>query len=133
MEAASPAAAPPAHTTQSTTIADMFGRAAEKYANSALARSKRDGEWVDITYGEAGVIVSEIARGLIDLGLEPGDRVSLLANTRPDWTFCDFAITSAGLVVVPIFQGRIDKTLFLASLNEQQTLSARATERVAAA
>ena len=34
---------------------------------------------------------------------------------------------------VPIFQGRIDKTLFLASLNEQQTLSARDTERVAAA
>jgi hypothetical protein len=34
---------------------------------------------------------------------------------------------------VPIFQGRIDKTLFLASLNEQQTLSARETERAAAA
>ncbi len=34
---------------------------------------------------------------------------------------------------VPIFQGRIDKTLFLASLNEQQTLSARSTDRAAAA
>ncbi len=34
---------------------------------------------------------------------------------------------------VPIFQGRIDKTLFLASLNEQQTLSARLTDTVAAA
>ena len=34
---------------------------------------------------------------------------------------------------VPIFQGRIDKTLFLASLNEQQTLSAQVTEQVAAA
>ena len=34
---------------------------------------------------------------------------------------------------VPIFQGRIDKTLFVASLNEQQTLSARPEESVAAA
>ena len=34
---------------------------------------------------------------------------------------------------VPIFQGRIDKTLFLASLNEQQTLSARQPDQVAAA
>ena len=34
---------------------------------------------------------------------------------------------------VPIFQGRIDKTLFLASLNEQQTLTARPTEQAAAA
>ena len=34
---------------------------------------------------------------------------------------------------VPIFQGRIDKTLFLASLNEQQMLAARRTDTVAAA
>ncbi|MGH3100442.1 MAG: AMP-dependent synthetase/ligase, partial [Thermoleophilia bacterium] len=44
-----------------------------------------------------------MARGLIDLGIEPGDRVSLLCSTRPDWTTCDFAISSAGAVVVPIY------------------------------
>ena len=43
------------------------------------------------------------ARGLIDLGLEPGDRVALLCTTRAEWTYCDFAITSAGGVVVPIY------------------------------
>ena len=52
---------------------------------------------------EVGEIVSEIARGLIDLGIEPGDRVSLLCTTRPEWTYADFAITSAGGVVVPIY------------------------------
>ena len=52
---------------------------------------------------ELGETVSEIARGLVDLGLAPGDRVALLCTTRVEWTFADFAITSAGGVVVPIY------------------------------
>jgi long-chain acyl-CoA synthetase len=104
MEAASAAAAaPPAHSTQSTTIADMFGLAVEKYGDHVLARYKQGDGWVDVTYREAGEIVSEVGRGLIDLGIEPGDRVSLLANTRAEWTYSDFAITSTGAVVVPIY------------------------------
>ena len=56
-----------------------------------------------MSYEELGRTVSEIARGLIDLGIEPGERVSLLCSTRPEWTSCDFAISSAGAVVVPIY------------------------------
>ncbi len=47
--------------------------------------------------------VSELGRGLIDLGLQPGERVALLCTTRVEWTLIDFAITSAGGVVVPIY------------------------------
>ncbi len=42
--------------------------------------------------------------GLIDLGVKPGDRVSILGNTRPEWTLFDFAAMSAGATVVPIYQ-----------------------------
>ena len=89
--------------TGSTTIADMLGLAAERYGDRAAVRFKRDGAWHDVSFAELGEIVSEIARGLIDLGLQPGDRVSLLCSTRPEWTYADFAITSAGGVVVPIY------------------------------
>jgi long-chain acyl-CoA synthetase len=102
LEAATPVA-PREGSTGSTTIADLMGLAAEKYADRVLARAKRDGTWQDTTYGEAGEIVSEIARGLIDVGIERGDRVALLAQTRPEWTFADFGITSTGAVVVPIY------------------------------
>ena len=44
------------------------------------------------------------ALGLIDLGIEPGERVCILANTRPEWSYADMAATSAGAVVVPIYQ-----------------------------
>ena len=61
--------------TGSRTIADMMGAAGAQYADRPLVRHKVDGAWVDVSFAEVGVIVSEIARGLIDLGLAPGERV----------------------------------------------------------
>jgi long-chain acyl-CoA synthetase len=89
--------------TGSKTIADLMARAAEQFAGRTALRHKVDGEWRDVTFAEAGEIVREIGLGLIDLGIAPGERVSLLCNTRPEWTYCDFALSSAGAVVVPIY------------------------------
>jgi long-chain acyl-CoA synthetase len=89
--------------TGSRTIADMMSLAAERYGGRTAVTFKRGDEWAEVSYREAGEIVSEIARGLIDLGLEPGERVAVLCTTRPDWTYASFGITSAGGVVVPIY------------------------------
>ena len=94
----------PAHGgTGSVTIADIVSLAAERYGERPAARFKRDDEWREVSYTELGETVSEIARGLVDLGLQQGDRVALLCTTRVEWTYADFAITSAGGVVVPIY------------------------------
>ena len=95
--------APAAASTGSKTIADLVALAAERHGAREAQRYKRDGEWHTVSYEELGRAVSEIARGLIDLGIEPGERVSLLCSTRPEWTSSDFAISSAGAVVVPIY------------------------------
>jgi long-chain acyl-CoA synthetase len=92
-----------ATSTGSKTIADLLGRASEQYADRVAARHKADGAWVDVTYAQAGEVVREIGLGLIALGIQPGDRVCLLAKTRIEWTYCDFAIASAGGVAVPIY------------------------------
>src|SRR5689334_8962060 len=89
--------------TGSTTIGHLPPLAAARYAGRVAMRFKRDGAWRDMSFAEVGAAVSEIARGLIALGLEPGDRVALLCTTRPEWSLCDFAITAAGGVVVPIY------------------------------
>src|SRR4051812_22721439 len=96
-------AGPAQRGTDSVTIADIVNLAAERYGERPAARFKRGDAWAEISYAELGGIVSEIARGLIDLGLEPGDRVALLCTTRVEWSFVDFAITAAGGVVVPIY------------------------------
>jgi long-chain acyl-CoA synthetase len=91
--------------TGSQTIADLLPKAAEKYADRVAVKYKdtESGEWRDVTFREVGEIVSEIGRGLIDLGIAAGDRVSLLCNTRAEWTYADFAISTIGAVVVPIY------------------------------
>jgi long-chain acyl-CoA synthetase len=89
--------------TGSATIADLIGLAAERHAGSPAIRYKRDGAWLDVSYAELGEIVSEVGRGLIDLGINPGDRVAILCTTRPEWTYADFGIATAGAVVVPIY------------------------------
>jgi long-chain acyl-CoA synthetase len=92
-----------ATSTGSRTIADLLGRAAEQYADRVAARHKADGAWVDVTYARVGEIVREIGLGLIALGIQPGERVCLLSKTRVEWTYCDFALATAGAVVVPIY------------------------------
>ena len=90
-------------TTGSITIADLLPRAVELFGDRGAQKHKIDGAWRDLTFAEVGEIVSEIGRGLIDLGIEPGERVSMLCTTRVEWTWCSFAISAAGAVVVPIY------------------------------
>ena len=89
--------------TGSQTIADLFLIAAEKHADKVAVRYKTGDDWKDVTFREAGEIVSEIGRGFLDMGLQLGDRVSLLCQTRPEWTYVDFGVCAAGGVVVPVY------------------------------
>jgi long-chain acyl-CoA synthetase len=93
----------PTQGTGSKTIADLLPKAAEQYADRVAVRHKAVDEWRDVTFAQVGEIVSEIGRGLVDLGIQPGDRVSLLCSTRPEWSYADFAISTAGAVVVPVY------------------------------
>jgi len=97
------AAAPPS-TTGSQTIADLIANSAAEHAEHVAVRHKRDGAWQDVTYAQLAEIVEEIGLGLIDLGVEAGERLCILANTRPEWSYADMGATSAGTVVVPIYQ-----------------------------
>ena len=86
------------------TIADIAARAAANFGTAtAIRRKVSDGEWREVSYDEVEVIVREIALGLIDLGVEPGERVCILADTSPEWTYACFAVSAAGAVVVPIY------------------------------
>jgi long-chain acyl-CoA synthetase len=91
-------------TTGSHTIADLISRSAAERPEHVAVRYKQDGTWQDVTYKQVADIVEEVGLGLIDLGIEAGERVCILANTRPEWSYADMAITSVGAVVVPIYQ-----------------------------
>jgi long-chain acyl-CoA synthetase len=92
--------------TGSSTVADLFPLAMEKHGpqRAVIYRDEATGEWAGKTYAEVGEIVRALSLGLMDLGIEKGDKVAILANTRPEWTYFDFAALSAGATVVPIYQ-----------------------------
>jgi long-chain acyl-CoA synthetase len=107
MESATIAAAGSAaeSSTNSKTCADLMPLAAERHADlTAVTYKDASGQWVSKTYQEVGEIVRRLALGLIEVGIEKGDKVSILANTRPEWTYFDFAALSVGATVVPIYQ-----------------------------
>jgi long-chain acyl-CoA synthetase len=66
-------------------------------------RYREERGWRERTFAEVGELVDELALGLVALGLEPGNRVCILADTRPEWTFASLAISRAGGVVVPVY------------------------------
>ncbi len=91
--------------TRSRTCADLLPRAAERHADlTAVTYKDGSGKWASKSYREVGEIVRRLALGLIELGVERGDKVAILANTRPEWTYFDFAALSVGATVVPIYQ-----------------------------
>src|ERR671916_1745538 len=90
--------------TGSKTIADLLPLAVKKYGDQPAQRYKAGDEWVDSSYAELGEAVKEVALGLIDLGIQPGDKVSILAHTRPEWTQACFGILTAGGSLVTIYQ-----------------------------
>ena len=90
-------------TTIASTVASLPGSAAERFGTQTAARFKRDGEWREMSYAEMGEAIDEIALGLADLGIEVGDRVCVLAETRLEWTLASLGTSAAGAVVVPVY------------------------------
>src|SRR5690242_4870659 len=81
----------------------LFFDQAAKLPRKPLLRHKVNGAWVPMTYGEAAARVRAVARGLIGLGIAPGDRVALISENRPEWLIADLAIMAAGGITVPHF------------------------------
>ncbi|MEV5571156.1 AMP-dependent synthetase/ligase [Spirillospora sp. NPDC052269] len=60
--------------------------------------------WSAVTAGEFAAEVARLAKGLIAVGMEPGDRIAIMARTRYEWTVLDYAIWAAGGVSVPVYE-----------------------------
>ncbi len=86
---------------QPQNLGALFLEATARHRGPALTLA---GSGESVSYRELGRALREIAGGLIALGIEPGDRVSIIGDTRPEWTLADLGALCAGAVVVPIYQ-----------------------------
>ena len=81
------------------TLYELVRNSVEKFA-SKIAFSMFEGE--DVTYAEAGRRIAKVQEILTGAGLRAGDKVALLSSNMPNWGVCYFAVTSAGMIAVPI-------------------------------
>jgi long-chain acyl-CoA synthetase len=84
-------------------LVEMFLARAREKGDAPFLWAKRDGEWRSISWAEAERQVVALATGLKDMGLQPGDRVALVSENRPEWLIADLAIMAAGCVTVPTY------------------------------
>ena len=80
----------------------FFEKAAERGA-APLFWAKRNDTWQPTTWAQASDDVRALARGLLSLGVTPGDRVLLVSENRPEWGITDLAIMAAGAITVPAY------------------------------
>lgn len=85
------------------TVGEMFRRTAAATPEKAALMSKVEGEYRSISYARFSDWVRSFALGLIELGVQPGDRVALLCENRPEWAVTDIALLSIGAVNVPMY------------------------------
>ncbi|HEV8562517.1 MAG TPA: AMP-dependent synthetase/ligase [Actinophytocola sp.] len=85
------------------TVAESVFVAAQADPDRVALRYKADGQWRDETVAELAGRVRALTAGLIASGVRPGERVCILGDTRPGWTYLSLALLAAGAVVVPIY------------------------------
>src|SRR4051794_13028462 len=88
--------------TEIRTLCDVFASAAAT-GKPNLLLSKVDGQWRPISAKDFGFTVRALSLGLNSLGIQPGDRVAILSENRPEWAMADYAILCAGAWSVPIY------------------------------
>ncbi|MGH9235134.1 MAG: AMP-dependent synthetase/ligase [Acidimicrobiales bacterium] len=98
---ARPEEAPPLESGR--TLVDLFFDRVDRWPERPALRHVQDGEWRPITWTEYGLVVREVAAGLVALGVAPGDRVGILAGNQPRWHMSDVGIMAAGAVSVPAY------------------------------
>ncbi len=75
-----------------------------RHPHRPAIRERLDGTWHTLTYTELAERVDRMARALVGLGVEHGDRVAIFSRNQPAWTIVDLAAVGIGAVVVPIYQ-----------------------------
>ncbi|MCS4167847.1 long-chain fatty acid--CoA ligase [Sphingobacterium sp. BIGb0116] len=88
------------------TATRLFDLASLQYAiapDFPMFSFKKDNEWIKVSNTEFIERVNKTSKGLIALGVQPGEKVALISENRIEWNILDFAIQQIGAVVVAIY------------------------------
>ena len=85
-------------------VFDLLAHYKEKYPDQKVALAgKVNGQWREYSIDEYIELTNVISSALIELGVQPQDKIAVISNNRPEWNILDMAITQIGAVMVPIY------------------------------
>ncbi len=85
------------------TLCELLEKSVESYHNPKMLNRKVGGKWESLTSDQVYRDVKYVALGLHSLGIAPGERVALYAESSSYWTISDLGIIHAGGVDVPVY------------------------------
>jgi long-chain acyl-CoA synthetase len=99
----------------SQSLLDLVHEQVRARPSDTAALVKRGGSYRPVTWAELWSDLERVAQSLIAIGIEPGDRVNIVSNTRYEWVTLDLGILAAGAVTVPIYPSNLtDECLYVA-------------------
>lgn len=75
----------------------------EHFPKPDALTAKIDGKWVPTSTQEWIDESNAVSRGLLAMGIQPGDKIAMISNNRPEWQIMDIGILQIGAVDVPIY------------------------------
>jgi len=83
-------------------IFEKFKETADKFPNKPALKFKYHGAYISISFSELEKRVEILAKGLLELGMQKGDKLAIFCENRSEWVRTDLAGLSFGAVTVPI-------------------------------
>lgn len=118
-------------TAEAPTFPHLFFRQVARKEDEVALRHKEYGIWKRISWTEYGDQVREVAAGLLAVGLEPGDRVAILGDNRPEWLICHIAAMTAGGVTCGVYPTSApDQIAYVVGHSESKILFVENEEQV---
>ncbi len=84
-------------------IIDVLPHQIKNFPQDDAICAKENGEWKKYSSQECQDIIDKVSIGLLDLGIEPGDKIAIISNNRPEWNFIDIGSLQIGAVDVPMY------------------------------
>ncbi|MFF8933829.1 AMP-dependent synthetase/ligase [Streptomyces paradoxus] len=107
---------------------------AEAYRYPVPSSGQGPDDWKSLTWAQSAERVYAIAAGLIELGVQPEQRVALAAGTRIEWILADLGIMCAGAATTTVYpQTNADESAYILSDSESRVLIAENAEQLAKA
>jgi len=90
-------------TQQVQNLVSLFFDQAMRKGDAPFLWRKQDGAWQSVSWADAAIQIGALTEALTRLGIQPGDRVGLVSESRPEWPIADLAIMAAGGISVPAY------------------------------